>query len=67
MHELYTTFCLNLIVFFHLSHQNDQCFTEMLAGKEQELCQLMLTFQQQQEGGEKDNKRKNSWRVYCFF
>lgn len=56
MHELYTTFCLNLIVFFHLSHQNDQCFTEMLAGGEQKLCQLMLTFRQQQE--EKKKKRQ---------
>lgn len=33
MHELYTTFCLNLI-FFHLSYQNDQCFTVGRQGAE---------------------------------
>lgn len=58
MHELYTTFCLNLVVFIIFSHQNDQCFTEMLTGGEQKLCQLMLTFQQQQEEEKKKTMKE---------
>lgn len=57
MHELIYNFLFEPDGFFHVSRQNGQCFTEMLADGEQEGCQLMLTFQQQQRGKKKKKKR----------
>lgn len=48
-HELLYNFLFEPDGFFHLSCQNGQCFTETVADGKQEGCQLMLTFQQQQE------------------
>lgn len=57
-HELLYSFLFELDGFFHLCHQNGQCFTEMLADGEQEGCQLILMFQQQQEEKKKKEERK---------